>query len=125
MTDESGQRGYQPAGYTAIGLGLSYFSVQEMIDTALREASPKHRAAFAMGSQASIDSLLESIRASILLAALHDGLRIDRENVNVSANQAGLSATVHWSVPIVSLTSPVIDISGSLGVSPRCSRKSI
>ncbi|HXJ84438.1 MAG TPA: hypothetical protein VMS64_37845 [Candidatus Methylomirabilis sp.] len=90
------------AGYTAIGLGLSYFSVQEMIDTALREASAKHRAAFAAGSQVSVDTLLESVRAAILLAALHDGLRIDRENVSVSANQAGLSATVHWSVPIVS-----------------------
>lgn len=90
------------AGYTVLGLGLSYFSVQEMIDAALREALAKHRAAFAVGSQLSIEALVESVRASILLSALHDGLRLDRENVSVSVNQIGLSASVRWSVPIIS-----------------------
>ena len=69
------------AGYTVLGLGLSYFSVQEMIDAALRDALAKHRAAFAVGSQLSIDALVESVRGSILLAALHDGLQLDKDNV--------------------------------------------
>ena len=89
-------------GYTVAGASWSYFSAQEMVDKALRDASARHREVFATGNQGAVDALTDSVRAAILLAALHDGFRMDASDVTVSANTAGLSAVVHWSYPVVS-----------------------
>lgn len=90
------------AGYTVAGAGWSYFAAQEVVDTALRNASARHRAAFATGSQVAVDALAASVRADILLAGLHEGLRMEEGDVTVSANSAGFSATIHWSYPVIS-----------------------
>jgi hypothetical protein len=92
-------------GYTVAAAGWSYLATQEMVDKILRDASARHRAAFATGNQAAVDALAEYVRAAILLGAARDGLRMDERDVTVSANSAGLSATVGWSYPIISYQS--------------------
>jgi hypothetical protein len=89
------------AGYTAVGAGWSYLTAQELVDKALRDASARHRAAFATGSQTAVDTLTGTVRATILLAAARDGLRMREEDVAVSANAAGFLASVRWSYPII------------------------
>jgi len=89
------------AGYTIVSITWSYFTVQEFVEKALRDASARHRAAFVTGSQVAVDSLASSVRSAILLAALHEGLQFGEGDVSVSANSAGLSATVRWSYPVV------------------------
>jgi hypothetical protein len=110
-------------GYTVAGMGWSYFTVQELVDTALRDASDRHRAAFAAGSQIAVDSLTSSVRSGILLGALHEGIGIDAGDVGVSANSVGLSAVVRWNYPVVRygrdevLVVPM-SVSRSLAVAP-------
>ena len=89
------------AGYTVAGISWSYFTVQEFVEKALRDASTRHRAAFATGTQLAVDSLAASVRSAILLAALHEGLQLGEGDVGVSANSVGLSATVRWSYPVL------------------------
>jgi hypothetical protein len=89
------------AGYTVAGAGWNYLTAQEIVDKALREASGRHRAAFAIGSQLAVDALDTHVRNSILLDARHGGIPLQEEDVTVSANSAGISATVHWSFPVI------------------------
>lgn len=88
-------------GYAAAGAGWTYFAAQELVDKALRDASPQHREVFTAGSQSAVNALTESVRAAILLAAARDGLRMEESDVTVSANVAGLSAVARWSYPLV------------------------
>ena len=88
-------------GYTVAGVGWSYFSVQELVEKTLRDASDRHRAAFAAGTQIAVDTLTITVRSAILLAALHEGILMREADVRVSANSAGLSATARWSYPVV------------------------
>jgi len=89
------------AGYLAASVGWNYLATQQVVDQALLEASAQHRAIFSTGTQTNIATYINSIRAGILYRALHEGLAIDENDVMVSANQAGLSATVHWSYPVI------------------------
>jgi hypothetical protein len=89
------------AGYTVAAAGWNYLTTQEIVDKALREASGRHRAAFAIGSQIAVDALDTHVRNAILLDARHGGIPLDAEDVSVSANSAGISATVHWSFPVI------------------------
>ena len=89
-------------GYMAADIGWNYYTVQELVDKALRDASARHRAAFMTGSQIAVDSLAGFARSAILLAALHEGVRMEEKNVSVSANAAGFSATARWSYPVIS-----------------------
>lgn len=89
------------AGYTVAAASWNYLTTQEIVDKALREASGRHRAAFAIGSQIAVDALDTHVRNSILLDARHGGIPLQQEDVSVSANSAGLSATVHWSFPVI------------------------
>jgi hypothetical protein len=88
-------------GYTVAGAGWSYYTVQELVDRSLREASDRHRAAFAAGTQRAVDTLVESLRSSILLEAARDGVPLDESDVDVSANVVGYAATVRWSYPVL------------------------
>ncbi len=90
------------AGYTVAGAGWSYLAIQEIVDKALREASSRHRIAFATGSQTSVDALDALVRDSILLDARHGGFPLQKEDVSVSANSVGMSAAVHWTYPLIS-----------------------
>jgi hypothetical protein len=87
--------------YIVAGVGWNYFATQEVVDKALRDASARHRAIFSTGTQTNVTTYVDSIRAAILYGALHEGLAIDENEVMVSANQAGLSAAVSWSYPII------------------------
>ena len=89
------------AGYTVASIGWSYYSTQEIVDKALHDASARHRAEFLVGNQVAVDALARTVRSAIVLEALHEGLRLAEGDVDVVANQAGLSATVRWSHPIV------------------------
>jgi Kef-type K+ transport system membrane component KefB len=88
--------------YSAAGAAWSYFSAQEVVEKALRDASERHRVAFAMGTQAAVDSLTSTVRVAILLGAIHEGLLIEEKDVTVSANSAGFVASARWSYPVVS-----------------------
>ncbi len=90
------------AGYTVAGAGWAYFTAQEVVEKALRNASARHRATFATGSQVAVDALAASVRADILLAALHEDLRMTEGDVTVSANSAGFSAAIRWPYPVIS-----------------------
>jgi hypothetical protein len=97
--------------YTAIGASWSYVTTQLVIDNAFHDASAQHRAAFSTGTQFAIETYLSSVRSAILYAAMHEGLAINENDIIVSANQAGLSATVRWSYPIISFHgAPVVVI---------------
>lgn len=89
------------AAYSVAGAGWNYLSTQEIVDKNLREASGRHRAAFAVGSQLAVEALDTHVRSSILLDARHSGIPLQEEDVSVSANSAGISATVHWSFPVI------------------------
>ena len=89
------------AGYTIVSISWSYFTVQEFVEKALRDASSRHRAVLATGNQMAVDSLSSSVRSAILLAALHEGFHLAEGDVSVSADSAGFSATVRWSYPVV------------------------
>ena len=89
------------AGYTLAGAGFSYFSTQEIVDKALRDAAARHRATFLTGSQTAVEALAGAVRSAIVLGALHDGMRIDEGDVRVSARANDLSATVRWAYPVI------------------------
>ena len=89
------------AGYTLAGAGFSYYSAQEIVDKALRDAAARHRAAFLTGSQMAVEALAGSVRSAIILNALHDGMRLDEGDVSVAARATDLSATVRWAYPII------------------------
>jgi hypothetical protein len=89
------------AGFAVAGAGWSYFATQEMVDKVLREATGRHRAALTGGTQKGLDALVADIRNSILLAARREGMPIEERRVAVSANSAGVSATVTWSHAVI------------------------
>ena len=89
------------AGYTVATAGWSYFATQEMVDRVLREAAARHRSALTGGTQRGLDELVRDIRASILLTARREGMRIEERSVVASANSVGASAAVAWSWPVI------------------------
>ncbi len=93
------------AGYTVATAGWNYLTTQEIVDKALRQAAEQHRAAFAVGSQIAVDALDARVRNAILLDAQRGGIPLDEDGVSVSANSAGISATVRWSFPVITYQS--------------------
>ncbi|HYV01689.1 MAG TPA: hypothetical protein VEM93_05045, partial [Actinomycetota bacterium] len=49
-----------------------------------------------------LDALTSEVRNSIVIASRRELFPVQDENVSVSANSAGISATVKWSYPVVS-----------------------
>jgi hypothetical protein len=88
------------AGYTVAGAGWSYLTTQEVVDKVLREATGRHRAALMGGTQKALDELVADIRTSIVLAARREGMPLEERSLAVSANSAGVSASVAWSYPV-------------------------
>ena len=88
------------AGYTVAGAGWTYWAVQESVDKVLGEAFSRHRAALATGTQT--DVMGRDVRGAIALNARRDGLSVQDGDIQVSANAAGISATVRWSYPVIS-----------------------
>jgi hypothetical protein len=90
------------ASYSAVGAGWSYFVAQELVDKALREASARHRVAYATRTEAGIAGLTTAVRDSIIQAARHEGLVLDEDDVMVTTDSAGFSASIRWSYPVIS-----------------------
>ncbi len=89
-------------GYTVASAGWTYYATQELVDRVLRESSGRHRNAFATGTQTALDALTTEVRNSIVVASRRELFPVQDEDVSVSANSAGISATVKWSYPVVS-----------------------
>jgi len=91
------------AGYTTVDAGWTYFAIQELVDSVLRETSMRYRTALSTGTQT--DEVAAHIRSAIALNAQHDGLSVRDADVQAAASAATVSATVRWGHPILSLGS--------------------
>jgi hypothetical protein len=87
-------------GYAVAGIGWSYWVTQEVVDKTLRDGTARYRRTTASGGPT--EGLASYLRASIAMAARHEGLAIHEQDIEVSSDPARVSATVHWSHPVFS-----------------------
>lgn len=87
------------AGYVAAQSYWTYFATRDAVDRALLEAEAKYRTTLRSG--AFTEAMLDEVRSVVVRVAERDGFPVEASDVAVSATAAGFSATVHYSLPLI------------------------
>jgi hypothetical protein len=89
------------AGYIAAHASWTYVATRDAIDSAVREAASRYRSPLTTGRFT--DTMLAEVRDSVVQVAGQGGLPVQAGNVAVRASVTGISATVHYFYPVITL----------------------
>ena len=87
------------AAYVVAEAGWTYYATRDAVDTVLREATARYRTPLRTGTFT--DSMLTEVRDWVARDAARSGVPVHARDVAVSATAAGISATVHYSYPVI------------------------
>ena len=89
------------AGYLAAHAGWTYFETRDAVHSAVRDAANRYRNPLATGQFT--DTMLADVHHSVMLVAWRGGLPIQAGDVAMRAGFNGISATVQYFYPLITL----------------------
>src|SRR5262249_38816942 len=87
------------AVYVTTAAGWSYYATREAVDTVLREAARRYRTPLA--TETFTDTMGADVRERVMRGAGREGFHVQERDVLVSARGGAISATVHYSYPVI------------------------
>ena len=88
-------------GYVATEAGWRHYATQDAVDAVLREAATQYR--IPLATESFTDTMRADVCDRVARGAGRDGLLVQASDVAVSARAGAISATVHYSYPVIRL----------------------